>query len=311
MSVTAVMPPAASKKLSNLVWTAFLFICIVWGTTYLGVKVAVKYFPPFFLSGIRYSVSGAILLGWYFLRGGHLPTWSDVQKGLITGLLIIMGGNAILAWGIQFMPSGFSSIISVTSPIFITFISIYTFEGFRITPKILLGLLFCVAGIILLSSREDYEVRSTDLFWWGLGATLFANVTWSLGSVFMKKYPIEQPVFLKTGLQMLPGGLLNIAIGLTFERDVIFPIPTEGWFAVAYLTFVGSLLAFMAFVYLNKHMEPARLSIYSYVNTVVAVLVGWFFGEHLDIWMWVGIAIVLGGVWLVNKEYAVMSQSKQ
>jgi drug/metabolite transporter (DMT)-like permease len=310
-SITTVLPK--KNTLPTLAWIAFAIVCIIWGTTYLGVKVAVRHFPPFWLSGLRYVIAGSLMALLYFIQNQSFPktSWADFKHSFVSGAMILLGGNAVLAWGIQFMPSGLTSIISATTPIFITLMSIYTFKGFQITRLIGLGLVLCLAGIVVLSSTEDYTIQSS-MFWYGLAAALTANITWSMGAIYMKKYPVNQPVLWKTALQVTPAALFNIILGAIFERKVDFwHIDTEGWLAMTYLALIGSFLAYLCFSYLSQIMPPARLSIYTYVNTVVAVLLGWLIGEHLDVWMWLGVAIVMVGVWLVNKEYARMNATSQ
>jgi drug/metabolite transporter (DMT)-like permease len=139
---------------------------------------------------------------------------------------------------------------------------------------------------------------------------IIANMFWGMGSIYMKKNAVEQHPFLKTGIQMIPASIINIIISLIFEPKPNFAqIDARGWYAIIYLIFVGSLVGYLSFVYLTKFMAPARLSIHIYVNTVVAVLLGWALGgDHLTIMTWVALAIILAGVVIVNNEYARMAQ---
>lgn len=297
-----------NKSLPNLVWVAFASVCIVWGTTYFGIKVAMEYFPPFFFSAFRHGAAGVIFLLLYLTQSRQKPSWADVKHASIAGIFMITGGNALLSWAVKYISSGLAGILSATAPVFITLMSIYAFPNFKITWKITLGLLIAFVGIALLS-KPDEGIQLTFDFWIGFILAIIANVFWGLGSVYMKKKPVEQHPFLKTGIQMIPASVINIVISFIFEPSPEFSrIDARGWEAIAYLIFIGSLIGYLSFVYLTKYMTPARLSIHIYVNTVVAVLVGWALGgEHLTVITWLALAIIMGGVFIVNNEYARMA----
>lgn len=297
-----------NKTLPALVWVAFVAVCIVWGTTYFGIKVAMEYFPPFFFSAFRHGAAGIIFLLLYLTQSRQKPSWSDIKHASIAGIFMITGGNALLSWAEKYISSGLAGILSATAPIFITLMSIYVFPNFKVTRKITVGLLIAFVGIALLSKPED-GIQLTFEFWMGFGLAIIANMFWGMGSIYMKKHAVEQHPFLKTGIQMIPASVINIVISLIFEPKPNFAqIDTRGWLAIVYLIFIGSLIGYLSFVYLTKFMAPARLSIHIYVNTVVAVLIGWAFGgDHLSLMTWVALAIIMGGVVIVNNEYARMA----
>ncbi|MBL7817405.1 MAG: EamA family transporter [Saprospiraceae bacterium] len=297
-----------NKALPTLVWIAFATLCIVWGTTYLGVKIAVEYFPPFFFSGFRHGAAGLIFIVLYLTQSRQMPSWTDIKRASLAGIFMITGGNAFLSWGMKYIPSGLAGVLSATAPVFITLLSIYSFPNFKITWKITLGLLLGFIGIALISKPEG-GIELTYDFWIGFTLAIVANLFWGIGSVYMKKKPVEQHPFLKTGIQMIPASLINFAISFIFEPSPNFAaIDLRGWEAILYLIFIGSLVGYLSFVYLTKYMTPARLSIHIYVNTVVAVLVGWMLGgEHLTVITWSALGIIMCGVFVVNNEYARMS----
>ncbi len=299
------------KGFPTLVWVAFAAICIVWGTTYFGTKVAMDYFPPFFFSAFRFGVAGIIFLILYLTQSRQKPSWSDIKHGTIAGIFMITGGNALLSWAVMYISSGLAGIMSATAPIFITLMSIYAFPNFKITWKITLGLLIAFVGMALLSKPDDGIALTTE-FWMGLWLTVVANIFWGIGSIYMKKYPVEQHPFLKTGIQMIPASLINLVISFMFETQPDFSkIDTRGWTAVVYLIVIGSLVGYLSYVYVIKYMAPARLSIHIYVNIIVAVLLGWAFGgEHLSPITWVALTIIMFGVFIVNNEYARMNAKR-
>ena len=299
----------SNTRLPNFVWFVFAVLCIVWGTTYFGVKIAVQYFPPLWFSAFRHFSAGIIFLIVYFLQYRELPSKTDVWRAGVAGFFMICGGNALLSVAVIYIPSGLAGILSSVAPLYITLMSIAVFKGFRITWLIVLGLIISIGGIYLLSKPEDGGAPS-PAFWTGFWLVLLANFFWGIGSIYMRKYPVEQHIYLKTAMQMIPAAILNMGASWFLETPPnLSEIPANAWWASAYLIFIGSLVGYTSFVYLTKYMVPARLSIHIYVNTVVAVLVGWLLGgDHLTGETWVALAVVLVGVIVVNNEYAKMNR---
>jgi drug/metabolite transporter (DMT)-like permease len=300
----------SNTRLPNFVWFIFAVLCLVWGTTYFGVKIAVQYFPPLWFSAFRHFCAGAIFLIVYFLQFKEIPSKRDIWRAGVAGFFMICGGNALLSFAVVYIPSGLAGILSSVAPLYITLMSIAVFKGFRVTWLIVLGLLISIGGISMLSKPEDGGAP-THAFWVGFWLVLLANFFWGIGSVYMRKYPVEQHIYIKTAMQMLPASLINMGVSTFIETPPnLATIPANAWWASAYLIGIGSLIGYTSFVYLSKHMIPARLSIHIYVNTVVAVLVGWLFGgEHLTGMTWVALVVVLAGVVIVNNEYAKMNRA--
>ena len=238
-----------------------------------------------------------------------MPSLSDIKHSAIAGLLMISGGNALLTWAVEYISSGLAGILSATAPLYITFLSIYFFKGFRITWVIIGGLILSIGGIILLSKPENGLAMSPQ-FWTGFWLTISANLSWAMGTIYMKKHPIDQHVYLKTAMQMIPAALFNFVVSGFFERmPNLQAVKADGWWATIYLIFIGSLVGYTSFVYLIKHMSPARLSIHVYVNTLVAVILGWLLGgDHLTAWTWGAMLVVITGVFIVNNQYAKMAK---
>ena len=298
----------STKSLPTLVWIAFITLCLVWGTTYLGIKVAVKYFPPFWFSGFRHTAAGLIFLIYGFLRGYKLPNRRDCLRLFIVGCFMIIGGNALLSWAEIYISSSLAGVLSSLAPLFITFLSIFFFKGFRVTWIIIGGLILSIIGIVLLS-KPDENLAITEGFTLGIILTFIANLSWAFGSVFMKKYSVDAHVVMRTGVQMVTAGSINLLVGSLFEKVDVSGVPTEGWLAVVYLIVVGTLVGYTCFVYLLDYISPARLSIHVYVNTIVAVLLGWLLAnEHLTWLMFGAMIVILVGVIIVNNEYSKMAQ---
>jgi drug/metabolite transporter (DMT)-like permease len=301
-----------SKSLSSGVWLAFGLICIIWGTTYLGVKIAVDYFPPFWLSAIRHLSASVVFFILYFSKNRELPTLQEVGHMAVVGILMITFGNAFVALGLKSIPSGLSGILSAMAPLYVTVLSIFMLDKFRTTPQIWAGLFLSIGGIVLLSS-ENGSFSGKEGFYLAIVLTIVANLFWAFGSIYLKRLRFKMHLFMKTALQMSIGGFVNLMIALAFEpAPKIAEIGSEGWLALAYLILVGTLVGYFCFVYLTEKMAPARLSIHVYVNTIVAVLVGWFWkDEPLSALTFGAMVVILSGVLLVNNAYAKLQNEKK
>jgi drug/metabolite transporter (DMT)-like permease len=302
----------SSKSLPISVWIVFCVLCIVWGTTYFGISIGVKYMPPFFFSAMRHILAGSIFTIFFLLRGHKLPHWRDILKLGMAGILMITGGNALLSWAELYISSGLAGILSALAPLYITFLSFIFFKGFRATAPIFIGLILCIGGIYFLT-QTDSSQNTKNGFELGVILTILANLFWALGAIFIKKYPVDVNIYLRTGLQMLIGGFVNIIMSLFTEPiPNMAHLPFEFWGVMAYLVIVGSLIGYSCFVYVLEFMEPARVSIHTYVNTVVAVVIGWLFAkEQLTSVMVLAMAVVMVGVIIVNREYGKMAAKKQ
>lgn len=293
-----------------MVWVAFAGICIIWGTTYYGVKLGVKAFKaPIYFSGLRHAAAGLIFLILAGFKGFKRPSWRDLGVLGITGLFLVSGGNGLMSWGLKYVPSGLASILSALAPLYVTLLSLVFFKNFKITGWIVLGLSLSIVGIGLLSKPQ--EAHPSDLYWEGILLVMASNVCWALGTIFIKKFNVSHlSIYQRTGIQMLIAGGINMVLGHTFEGAVDYAsVDSQGWLTVAYLVCIGSVVSYTSFVYVLEYMAPARVSIHVYVNTIVAVFLGWLMGgEAVSLPMLGAMAIILVGVLVVNNEYARMAK---
>ena len=288
---------------------AFTLLCIVWGTTYYGIRYAVQYISPFMLSALRHLIAGAIFLGISLARGEKLPGKELLWRLTKLGMLLIVGGNALVCWSEQFIPSGLTAVICSLSPIFITLMSLYFFKGFRITYKIIIGLLLGLFGIGLIFSKDLSLTLDRNTFF-ALLVLLVAILCWGLGSVLLKKNPVPLSIFMSIGLQMLIAGTINALISSVLEdNSKLLQTDSKGIFALLYLVVCGSLIGYGCYLYVLGHYTAARISIHSYINTLIAVLVGWLVGnETMNEYIIFGTLIVLAGLIIVNREYAKLAK---
>ncbi len=288
---------------------AFSMLCIVWGTTYFGIRYAIQYIQPFMLSGLRHVIAGLVFLAISLSRGEKLPKIAVLKQVIVMGLLLIVGGNGLVCWAEQFIPSALTAIICSLSPIFITLMSLFFFKGFRITYKIVIGLLLGLFGIGLIFAK-DLSITFDGKIILALLVLLVAILCWGLGSILLKKNPLPISLFMSLGLQMLIAGVINMLISNVLEdNSKLLETKIEGILALLYLVIFGSLIGYSCYLYVLGHYTAARISIHSYINTLIAVLVGWLVGgETMNEYIILGTLIVLTGLVIVNREYATLAK---
>ena len=289
---------------------AFALLCFFWGTTYLGIKVALDYFPPFYLSAIRHLIAGALFVGIALIQKYEWPSLEDMKRLFVNGALMVVGGNGLVCWAEQSISSGLTAIICSLSPIFITLMSILFFKGFRITGLILVGLLLGFSGILLISYKQINGITA-DSFGVSVLFLLMATICWGLGSVFIKRFPTQTPINMTIGMQMLLGGIVNFVISKIIgeQPKTIAEWQPEAYYAMLYLIVFGSLVGYACYLYVLGFYTPARVSVHSYINTVVAVTLGWLIrNEQLDFYVLIGMCVTLAGVLLTNYEYSRMKK---
>ena len=310
-----------SRQLTQA-YLALAAICIIWGTTYTAIKFAIRDFPPYLLVGIRQTAAGLLLLAWAFAAGrvrtasvppgvlaeGQQPGSALTPRYLwlqaLTGLCTITGGNGFITWGMQHVSSGLAAVIGSLTPVVVVLINIGWKGTERINAPILGGVLLGFGGLGLVFHHGWADFLQPD-YRWGILACFGSCLTWSLGTVMAKRWndPRVSPV-LNAGLQITAGGLAGFVLSVLFDRSYTILHSPEGWAAVVYLALIGSALAFSLYMFALQHLSATVSSLYTYINPMVAILLGWLFlGEHLSEWEIAGMSITICGVWLVNRGY--------
>jgi len=284
------------------VLAAYLVLCIVWGSTYLAIRVGVREFPPALFAGTRFLIAAAVLLGAVLGLGLGLPgRAADWRTNGIVGVLLLLGGNGLVVWAEQFTPSGVTAIFVVTVTLWMALFDAIL-PGSRSRPTLAQGggLLLGFLGTLLLVGDDLGALRQAD--WRGpLGLTT-ASMSWALGSVYSTRHPTQGSPYANAALQMLAGGLALTLVGTLRGEWPLVRLTTGGVGALAYLIVLGSLVGYSSYVYVLRHMAPTIVGTYSYVNTVVAVLLGWLI-LHEPIVPRTGLAmgVVLGAVIWVRR----------
>ncbi len=284
---------------------AFTAIYLVWGSTYLGIRVAVETMPPFAMAGTRFCLAGALLFIWLRLRGAPAPTARQLWVNAIIGTLLLLGGNGLVVWAEQFIPSGLTALLIGVGPLFIVLTEWAWPGGTRPTAITAGALLLGFIGVVWLAAPWENPTHG-GLHVPGVVAILFACVFWALGSIYSRHAKHGADPLLASSLQMLGGGgalLVTAVLHGDFARLQFGHISARSWGAFAYLVLIGSLVGFSTFVWLMKNCPPARVSTYAYVNPIVAVFLGWLLlGEPITPRTLIAAAIIVAAVAIITVQ---------
>ncbi len=256
---------------------AFTSIYLIWGSTYLGIRVAVATIPPFLMGAARFIIAGSVLMVLVRLRGAPKPTARQWGDNAIVGTFLLLMGNGFVSWAEQTLPSGLTALIVGIQPMLMVLTEWFWRGGQRPTPVTFIGLLLGFAGVAWLAAPWE-STSTTGVNLPALALVLLACIAWAFGSIFSRHVKNPAPPFLAAAMQMLCGSVaLFIGALLHGELPDFHPTAISGQSLAAffYLAFVGSLVGFSTFVWLMEHSTPARVSTYAYVNPVVAVFLGW------------------------------------
>lgn len=256
-------------------WIALGIICIIWGTTYLFLKIGVHEMAPFQFSGIRQITAGILLyVGLKIFLRLEKPSLENVLKQSAAGILMITLGNGLVAYGEVSIPSNLAAVICASMPVWVSLINLVTPGAIKLTWIGYLSILLGVCSILWLFS--DSITNLTDMkYLWGTFLTLLATFGWIGGSYIIKRGSGNANPFLNTAIQMFSGGLGLLLVSLTIGEEHTFNLSSSGWFAMIYLIVFGSIIAMMSYSYALKHLPLPIVSAYAYINPVVAIVLGW------------------------------------
>jgi drug/metabolite transporter (DMT)-like permease len=256
---------------------AFATIYLVWGSTYLGIRVAVETLPPFLMAGARFLVAGGLLAGWLAATRGIHATARQWRDNAVVGTFLLLGGNGLVVWAEQYIPSGLTALIIGSQPMMMVVTEWAWRGGHRPTLATGAGLLLGFAGVAWLAAPWE-SAAAGGLNRTGVVVLLVACAFWAFGSIYGRRVRAPAEPLTAAALQMLCGGGALMLAAVLHGDLTGFSSATgsfRSWLAFAYLIFVGSLVGFSTFVWLMKHSTPARVSTYAYVNPIVAVFLGW------------------------------------
>lgn len=294
-----------------LIISAFFAIYVIWGSTYVLNKIAVTELPPFMLAAIRFSTAGILIFIIAKLSGKNLRiTRKQFVNTVIAGFLFLSFGNGVVVWALRFVDSGFAALVISAQPLVILFFMLI-FDGKKIQPMSMVGVFLGLVGIYLLVSQKQLTSNENSLL--GIAMIFACLISWSYGSLFVGKANLPTNHFVNTGYQMFTAGLLLMLASYLFREEWSYPTtwstPTQ--FSMLLLIFFGSIVAFTAFNYLLKVVSPEKVATSTYVNPVIAMVLGWYFlNEQITIQSGVAAVVLLTGVYFINTKKKLVMFSR-
>jgi drug/metabolite transporter (DMT)-like permease len=291
------------KKEISRAYIALAIVSFFWGTTYIASRIGAQHMPGLFMAGIRQFSSGLILVGFFLAKGYSLPSKETMRKITIQGIFLLCFANGLLTWSLEYISSGLAAIIAALVPLFVTIFSIWLSQCTKVSRLMILGMIIGLGGVVTIFSNYLGQIHNRS-FVFGVVLALLSTLSWSFGTVYSSKQKLSIDILFGVGLQMLFAGIVILVVcGLTGKYVNLADTGHASWFALLYLIFFGSLLAYSAYAFAISKLPPAQVSIYAYINPIVAVGLGWLLlQEKMNANMLLGTVITLGGVWLVNRE---------
>jgi drug/metabolite transporter (DMT)-like permease len=293
--------PAAAARWRVIL--AFGLVYFFWGSTYLGIGIAVEQLPPALMCATRFSIAGILMLAWCGFSGRAI--WfpaRDLAHTAVVGILLLMGGNLTLSYAEQVVPTGLAALLVAIVPLWFMLLDSLLLGDHHISRRGKIGLALGIVGVVVLIwpkliSPGEFGRRE---LWWSL-ALLVGAFSWALGSVLSKKWKISVDPLSATAWQMIFAGLANFIFSFLFVDLSGVKWTLRGAGAVAYLIVCGSWIGYTAYIWLLQHVPTSKVSTYAYVNPVVAVFLGWLvLHERIDEFIILGSAVIICSVVLVT-----------
>ena len=280
---------------------AFFAIYVIWGSTYLLNKIAVSQLDPFMLASIRFITAGLLIFIIAKISGISLKiTKKQLWNTTLAGFFFLTFGNGVAVWALKYVDSGFAALEIASQPL-VVLLMMWLFQGKKIKPMSIFGIILGVIGMYLLVSQKQVVLQEDAYI--GILMILGCMLSWAYGSLFVGKAELPKNFFVNTGYQMLTGGLLLVFFSLLFGETWV---PVTEWkyeviWAMILLIVFGSIAAFTAFNFLLKQVSPEKVSTNTYVNPIIALFLGWYFlGETITTQSIIAALVLLTGVYFIN-----------
>ncbi len=295
-------PALAAPRARRLhVMLAFFSIYVIWGSTYLAIRFAVETIPPLYTAGIRHLTAGTILLVWALAKGMR-PTAAQLRASVVIGFFFFLLGHGSLHWAERIVPSGMAALLIAIEPIFVFLLSSIAARTWRLNGLLVAGILLGLVGVGVLVGGVDTATPGSTL---GAVAILVGAFAWSVGIIYSRRSRLSGNPLLLSALSLLSGAVMLLLAGTIAgeARGFSFAqVSAKSWIALSYLILFGSVVAFTAYNWLLEHYSPTLVATHTYVNPVVAVMLGWAYGgEALTFKVLLAAALVVGAVVLVDR----------
>lgn len=301
------MPAASPAPRRWLVVLAFACVYIIWGSSYLGISVAIETIPPFLMTGFRFVLAGLLLMGWALLRGESMPGWRQWRSAFIAGGLLFLCNNALIVVAeLAGVPTGMIALLIATTPMWVVIVSAVNGTA-RPNRMTIIGLMLGTLGITLLVDLNGaFNGGGTLLI--GMAGAVTGALFWVLGSLYARSADLPKNTMLSTSMQLLCGGLLQFGLAAVtgdFARLDVAAVSMRSLIAMFYLMIFASVIAFTAFTWLMRNVNPALVATYAYVNPVIAVLLGaLILDEPLTPRIIIAGSIIIGAVIVISRATA-------
>jgi drug/metabolite transporter (DMT)-like permease len=285
-------------------YLALSITSIVWGTTWVASKMGINHMPAFELASIRQFFGGSIYILFFLLvKKEKLPTLIQFKWLVPMAFLMFVSSNGIATYGLQFITSGLAALIAALYPLSVVLIERFYYKAIRITPQTMLGLFLGLLGIGFIFYKDSLQVHGGD-YALGVGLSMFAMLTWSVGSIIISRTKIDINPYYSIGWQMFISAMtMGTFTYFSGNYIPITAIPAISWGVIVYMVIGGSVFAFISFIYSMKHLQASIASLYAYINPIVAIWVGSLLLKEEMSWnSIVGTICTLTGVYLVNNS---------
>src|SRR5215472_4076562 len=282
---------------------SFGLVYVLWGSTYLAMRVAVQHVQPYAVGSVRYMISGLMMLLWCAFSGRKIGiTRQDLVRLLALGVLFLSIANIGVLWAEEYVPSGLTALIVAIVPIWVVVLETWAFRVGKMPARGLLGLALGIAGMLILlwpKIVSGTHLGRVQLL--GAAILIFASLSWALGSILSHRWTLSVDVFSSAAWQMLLGGVVNTAVAASTGQFSHAVWTASSAWAITYLVVSGSLVGFTAYIWLLEHVPPPKVATYAYVNPIVAVFLGsLLLREAVDLFTLIGTVVIIGSVALVN-----------
>jgi drug/metabolite transporter (DMT)-like permease len=282
-------------------YLAWIAVCIIWGTTYLAIRVGVEHIPPMIFAGVRWIIAGSIFITLLKLLGKSFPDRKDIIHIGIMGIAMLGFGNGLVVVGEQYISSGLVALLITTVPFWVVGMETLTSKGPKINLKILSGLFIGIIGISLIFG-SDWEDLFNAKYLLGVLSIFGAVVAWSFGTVYSKYRKVKAHPLVSAAIQMLIAGSIQLILGTFLGEFQEISFNSSGIFALIYLIIFGSIFGYGSYIYAIEHLPLSLVSTYAYINPVIAVFLGWLvLHEKLNLMIGIGAVIIILGVILVKQ----------
>jgi len=292
----------ATGRTRQRAWIAWTAVAIIWGTTFMFIKIALNTVPPFMIGGVRYLVGGVTLATILRARGRRLPAPAEWLPYAILGFLMFVLGNGGVAWSEQYLSTGLTAVVVGTNPFWMVSVNAVMSDDHHLRPRQWAGLAIGFSGIVMLVWPDiSFAGRGSRTLLAGVLALQIGSIGWAIGSSYARKRLASTDILGSAALQMIFGGILMLLIGGALGEWGRVSFTAKTTLALAYLTFVGAVVAFAAYSYALQHLPISIVSLYTFVNPVIAVGLGvWLMGEAFHARMIVAAAVIFTGILVVG-----------